>query len=120
MVYKDLRSLLVNFEDSGYRRFPGAAEKTLQGQSLESVSADGNGASLDAKEGGDDPLLWPGVRPLEIDPVNSLTSEAGGSRLHHLHHLAASSKKTTKSGVKGCSRDPGSMIVIWFYLSVLL
>ena len=50
------------------RRFQRAAEKTLQGQGLESVSAEGNRAMLNAEEEGDDPLLWPGVRPPEVDP----------------------------------------------------
>ena len=45
------------------RRFPGTVEKTLQRQSLESVSTAGT-------VGGDeeDPLLWPGVRPPEVGP----------------------------------------------------
>ena len=46
------------------RRFPGTAEKTLQRQSLESVSADGTIVGGE----GVDPLLWPGIRPPEIGP----------------------------------------------------
>ena len=58
----------ANTKTPDNRQFPGAAEKTLQGQSLESVSAEGNRAVLDAEEEGDGPLLWQGVRPPEIDP----------------------------------------------------
>ena len=46
------------------RRFPGAAEKTLHRQSLESVSAEGTVAGGE----GEDLLLWPGVRPPEVGP----------------------------------------------------
>ena len=46
----------------------GAAEKTLQGQSLESVSAKGIRAMLIAEEEETTLFLWPGVRPPEIDP----------------------------------------------------
>ena len=45
------------------RRFPKAMEKTLQRQGLESVSIGGTCE----EEGEDDPLLWPGVRPPDID-----------------------------------------------------
>ena len=45
------------------RRFPGTVEKTLQRQSLESVSAAG---TVGGEE--EDPLLWPGVRPPEVGP----------------------------------------------------
>ena len=61
------------------RRFPGAAEKTLLGQSLESVSAEGNRAMLNAEEERDDSLLWSDLP--RLTPVNSLMPEAGGSRL---------------------------------------
>ena len=85
------------------RRFPGAAEKTLHGQSLESVSAEGNRAMLNVEEERDDSLLWPGVRPPEIDPSLGL-EEA-------VFVVSRFLKKTFKTGVKGCSRDPGVMIV---------
>ena len=45
------------------RRFPGTAEKTLHRQGLESVSAEGTVGGE-----GEDPLLWPGVRPPEVGP----------------------------------------------------
>ena len=45
------------------RRFPGTAEKTLQGQGLEYVSVEG---TVGGEE--EDPLLWPGVRPPEVGP----------------------------------------------------
>ena len=45
------------------RRFPGTAEKTLQGQGLESVSVEGTVGGEEV-----DPLLWPGVRPPEVGP----------------------------------------------------
>ena len=51
-----------------HRRFPGAAEKTLPRQSLEYISAKGNGALLNVEEEEVDPLLWPRVRPPDIDP----------------------------------------------------
>ena len=45
------------------RRFPGTAEKTLQGQGLEYVSVEG---TVGGEE--EDPLLWSGVRPPEAGP----------------------------------------------------
>ena len=45
------------------RRFPGTAEKTLQGQGLEYVSVEG---TVGGEE--EDPLLWSGVRPPEVGP----------------------------------------------------
>ena len=45
------------------RRFPGTVEKTLQGQGLESVSAEGTVGGEEV-----DPLLWSGVRPPEVGP----------------------------------------------------
>ena len=44
-------------------RFPGTAEKTLRGQGLESVSAEGTVGGEEV-----DPLLWSGVRPPEVGP----------------------------------------------------
>ena len=45
------------------RRFPGTVEKTLHGQGLEYVSAEGTVGGEEV-----DPLLWPGVRPPEVGP----------------------------------------------------
>ena len=50
------------------RRFPGTAEKTLHGQSLESVSVEGTVAGGE----GEDPLQWPGVSPPEVGPGQRL------------------------------------------------
>ena len=48
------------------RRFPKTMEKTLQRQGLESVSMGGR----EGEETSDDILLWPGVRPPDLDVEN--------------------------------------------------
>ena len=87
---------LLTSKTRDYRRFLGTAEKTLHGQGLESVSVEGTVGGE-----GEDPLLLPGVRPLEVGPGLQPPLHGGWGRPSPSPSAASPPKKNTQTGVKG-------------------